>query len=126
MIATARDLRQRMTPAEERLWAVLRNRATLGCRVRRQFAIGTSVIDFFIPSAGLAIELDGSIHDDPAVTAHDRERAAWLEAQGIRVMRFRNDEVLTNLEGVVERIRAALSNPHPPAPSPVATGEGER
>ena len=53
-----RDLRRRMTPAEKRLWEVLRNPTTLGFRVRRQYAIGTSVIDFFIPSAGLGIELD--------------------------------------------------------------------
>jgi very-short-patch-repair endonuclease len=97
-----------MTPAEAHLWMVLRDQATLGFRVRRQYAIGTSVLDFFVPVAGLAIEIDGAVHDDPVVSAHDREREAWLEARGIRIIRFRNEEVFEDIDGVVERIREAL------------------
>ena len=108
LVDSARELRQQMTPAEEELWRALRMGA-VGRRVRRQHPIGASVVDFFIPSAGLAIELDGSVHDVLDVAVHDRERAAWLEAQGIRVIRFQNDEVLNDVTGVVNRIREALA-----------------
>jgi very-short-patch-repair endonuclease len=112
MIETSLELRQRMTPAEERLWDVLRSRAVTGERVRRQHAAGRYVLDFWIPAFKLAIELDGSVHDEPHAVAQDIERTAWFEAQGIRVLRFRNEQVLQNLDRVIVEIQKAIAHQH--------------
>jgi very-short-patch-repair endonuclease len=109
LIDASRELRQRQTPAEALLWTVLRKRDVLGCRARRQHAIGPYVLDFWIPSAKLAIEVDGPIHDEPHIAAQDRERTAWLEAQGIKVLRFSNADVQYELDNVVLRIQRALN-----------------
>ena len=108
LVQSARELRRSMTPAEKILWQAIRNRNALGCRVRRQHPIGTSVLDFFIPSAAIAIELDGSVHDNAEAKRRDAERTAWLEAQGIRVIRFRNEDVERDLDDVIERIRVEI------------------
>ena len=97
-----------MTPAEKTLWQAIRNGNALGCRVRRQHPIGVSVLDFFIPSAAIAIELDGSVHDNAEAKRRDAERTSWLEAQGIRVIRFRNEEVERDLDAVIKRIRMEI------------------
>jgi very-short-patch-repair endonuclease len=105
----ARDLRRRMTPAERRLWAVLRDTRLHGVKFRRQHPVGKFVLDFYCPPAALAIEVDGEVHLHQA--EYDEARTTYLESFGIRVIRFQNDEVLSNLAGVLERIQAALA-PH--------------
>ena len=115
-MTTPRALRQRQTPAERKLWAVLRDSRLDGWKFRRQHPAGRFVLDFYCPAAALVIELDGPIHAYQA--DYDDARTFYLETCGARVLRFRNDEVMTDLNGVLDRIRAALERPHPLPPSP--------
>ncbi len=112
-----------MTDAEIRLWSRLRRKQVDGYRFRRQAPLGPYVVDFACFDARLVIEVDGGQHADDAVA--DLARAKWLEAQGYRVLRFWNHDVLGNGDGVVEAIRAALRRDPPPQPNP-KRGEGER
>ena len=121
----ARDLRQRMTDAENRLWFHLRRRALHGHRFRRQHCIGPYVADFVCLEKKLVVEVDGTPHE--LTVAHDAVRDAKLMAAGFRVLRFPNDEVRSNLEGVCQSIWNALAAAAQPSPSPSpASGRGER
>lgn len=104
----ARELRKAMTDAERRLWGRLRNEQ-LGARFRRQAPIGPYIADFVCFAQRLVIECDGGQHAEPVQAAHDGERTAFLEDAGFRVLRFWNNEVLGNLDGVVERITQVLA-----------------
>jgi very-short-patch-repair endonuclease len=104
----ARTLRQNLTDAERRLWSRLRGRQLDGCRFRRQAPLGPYVVDFVCFAARLVIEVDGGQHSSRA--EEDAERSSWLEANGFHVLRFWNNEVHGNLEGVLETIRRALQN----------------
>lgn len=103
-----RALRQRATPAERRLWQMLRRRQLGGLRFRRQYSIGRYVLDFYCPERHLAIELDGASHEDPARRAHHAEREAFLRSRGVRVLRFENRLVFEQPEVVAEAIQFAL------------------
>jgi very-short-patch-repair endonuclease len=98
-------MRREPTAAEQRLWGLLRG-SGLGTRFRRQHAIGQFVVDFYCAAASLVIELDGSSHDGRE--PDDRIRQDWLEANGLTVLRFRNDEVLERPGIVAGRIAATL------------------
>lgn len=98
-----------MTDAERRLWSALRNRA-LGPKFRRQAPIGPFIVDFAAIGERLVIEVDGGQH---AESPHDLSRDIYLRSEGFQVLRFWNTEVVTNLEGVVTAIRAALVRPSP-------------
>ena len=102
----ARKLRRQSTRPEQLLWMVLRNRALDGLKFRRQHAVGRFVADFACIECKLIVELDGASHDIDFM--RDQRRDAWLASQGYRVIRFMNDDVIHNLEGVVETIRLAL------------------
>jgi very-short-patch-repair endonuclease len=106
----ARDLRSHLTDAEQALWQRLRNRQLLGFKVRRQVPIGPYVVDFLIPEARLVIEADGGQHLESSV---DEQRTLWLEAQGWSVLRFWNNDILTNIDGVLTAIATALQKPSP-------------
>lgn len=98
----AQKLRREMTKEERKLWyAYLRS---YPFQFRRQVAIGNFIMDFYCAAARLAVELDGSQHYEPSGIARDAERTAWLEANGIMVLRFSNTDVLTNLRGVCQQI----------------------
>jgi very-short-patch-repair endonuclease len=116
---TARLLRINMTDAERKLWSLVRRKQLQGFRFRRQVPLGRYVADFACMSARLVIELDGGQH--AARSEYDQHRTAWLNGNGFRVLRFWNDEVFTNADGVLETIRLALVD-LPPQPSP-ARGE---
>lgn len=103
----ARQLRRDQTDAEATLWRVLRSRG-LGVKFRRQYPVGPYITDFASIERGLVVELDGSGHATPEGRAHDAERTRYLNAAGFRVLRFWNNEVLTNLDGVVQAIQAVL------------------
>ena len=105
----ARQLRREQTDAERLLWSLLRDRRFMGCKFRRQHPIEPYVVDFYCHAARLAIELDGGEHNEPAARARDEERTRFLEARGIRVLRFWNNEVFNNLEGVLQTIYEALT-----------------
>jgi len=101
----ARKLRRTSTNAEQRLWRHLRSRQLEGAKFTRQFPIGPHVADFACRSARLAIELDGGQHSREV----DAPRTAAIEAFGYRIIRFWNNDVLQNTEGVLEVIRRELS-----------------
>ena len=98
-------LRKELTPAERKLWAVIRN-DQLGVNFRRQHAIGNYIPDFVCIEKKLIIELDGSQHIEQE--EYDKERTQYLESQGYKVIRFWNNEVMNNIEGVSLAIMNAL------------------
>ena len=106
-LAFRRALRHHATPAERHLWTLVRAKRLGGLLIRRQHSIGPFVVDFYCAEAHLAIELDGSIHDDPARTAYDLRREGALAARGVRVLRVSNEDVTTQPEAVVASILAA-------------------
>ncbi|MFD1035217.1 endonuclease domain-containing protein [Sphingomonas hankookensis] len=103
----ARDLRRNATDAEKKLWSGLR-RTFPELRFRRQVPVGPYFVDFLSVRAGLVIEVDGGQHDGDA--AYDARRTAVLNQHGFRVERFWNDDVLTNLDGVLQRLAALIAN----------------
>jgi very-short-patch-repair endonuclease len=98
------SLRKPLTPAEQKLWARLRNRALGGFKFRRQAPLGPYIADFYCPEVHLLVEIDGSSHNDQV--DYDLDRGAWFEAQGIQVIRFSNREVHQELDGVLQTILA--------------------
>jgi very-short-patch-repair endonuclease len=111
IIAAARRLRLNLTPAEQKLWQVLNKRQLNGMKFRCQHPVGPFIVDFYCPEHRLVIELDGSIHDQQ--TEQDAARTAQLNQFGYRVIRFRNETVLTNLDQVLHQILEAITNiPH--------------
>ena len=103
-ITLARRLRREATWAERIIWKHLRNRGIGGARFRRQHGVPPYVLDFYCAEALLAIELDGDVHGIPEQEQHDRRRDKFLAALGIEVLRFWNEDVRTNLDGVIETI----------------------
>ena len=112
----ARVLRENSTVAERRLWLQLRNRNMEAWKFRRQAPIGPYIVDFVCFQQKLAIEVDGGHHQSQA--EDDKIRTDWLESQGFKVLRFWNNEVLTNMDGVLASILEYLEHPHlSPLPS---------
>jgi len=107
-VSFARELRQQHTNAERALWMKLRNRELEGVKFRRQQPIGPYIVDFVSLQRRLIIEIDGGQHNEEREKERDEERTMSLEERGYRIMRFWNNEVMTNPEGVLERIREAL------------------
>lgn len=105
-VPAARRLRRLATESEELLWSRLRGRQLNRLKWRRQHPIGPFVVDFYCEWARLAVEIDGGVHSIPAVALRDRDRQAWLEAEGIRVVRVSSEQVLVDLEGVLTLIAA--------------------
>jgi len=98
----ARSLRKKGTKAETLLWLCLKGRKIRGFQFTRQKPIGNYIVDFFCPKLRLAIEIDGISHDDKL--EYDRIRQQSIEAQGVRFLRFYDDDVKSNLEDVVQAI----------------------
>jgi very-short-patch-repair endonuclease len=97
--------RKETTPAERKLWSRIRN-DQLGVTFRRQHAVGIYIPDFCSPKAKLIIELDGSQHLEQH--EYDEERTKYLEAQGYRVIRFWNNDVMNDIDGVIRAIIFAI------------------
>jgi primosomal protein N' (replication factor Y) len=102
----ARHLRKAMTDAEKSLWSVLRNRQLGNFKFRRQRPIGPFIADFVCMERQLIVEADGGQHNE---NQNDQTRTAWLESNGWEVIRFWNNEILKNLDGVQQRILEALN-----------------
>ena len=102
----ARELRSKATAAEIRLWSRLRRKQLHGFRFRRQQPIGPFIVDFFCPEAKLVVEVDGGQHN--VEEEKDAKRTRWLEERGYRVVRFWNNDVLSNTDGVVLAVLEAL------------------
>ncbi|MBI5326248.1 MAG: endonuclease domain-containing protein [Ignavibacteriae bacterium] len=91
------------------LWKELRNKKLVGHKIRRQHSIHVYIVDFVCYERRLVIELDGSVHDK--LKEYDIERTKVLNDQGFRVIRFRNNEVMNNLDSVIKRIKHELTSP---------------
>ena len=100
----ARALRRNATQAELKLWAILRNRQFQHLKFRRQQPIGPYYVDFVCLERHLVVEVDSGQHTEEA----DAARTAWLQARGFRVLRFWNNDVLTNPDGVARKLAEAL------------------
>jgi len=120
----ARDLRQAQTDAERKLWWRLRDRRLTEFKFRRQHPVGPFIADFCCTEAKLIVELDGGQH--ALQQNSDTTRTGLLEAQGYRVLRFWNNEILTNPDGVLQRIALALGVNHRPSPCPLPRGERDK
>jgi very-short-patch-repair endonuclease len=102
IVAAARRLRQNLTPAEQKLWQALKNRQLNGLKFRCQHPVGLFIVDFYCPQCRLVVELDGEIHDHQV--DYDTARTEQLKQFGYQVVRFRNQEVITNLDTVLRQI----------------------
>jgi very-short-patch-repair endonuclease len=100
----ARDLRGRMTDAEQLLWTRLRRKQLHGVQFYRQKPLGPYIVDFFAPQAGLVVEVDGSQHAEADHFERDRLRDQCLAEEGLLVLRFNNRDVLLEIDAVLERI----------------------
>ena len=109
-VQIAKSLRQSMTDAEKILWNRLRLKQ-LGFKFRRQEPIGRYIVDFVCYESRLVIEIDGGQHFE---NADDQARDEWLFKQGFKVKRYWNNDVMSNLEGVLEDISNCLPSPTPP------------
>ncbi|MBE9150051.1 endonuclease domain-containing protein [Coleofasciculus sp. LEGE 07092] len=109
LLQRARELRQQQTPAENILWECLRANRLYGFKFRRQHNIGQYIADFYCHTAKLVIELDGEIHQ--AQTDRDIDRDSWLEANGLTVLRFKNNQIIQNLEPVLQTILSYFPSP---------------
>lgn len=104
IVRRAKELRQPLTPQEQKLRGQLRNRQLYGLKFRRQHPIGPFILDFYCHQRQLAIEIDGHSHAEPAQQRYDRARTEWLEGRGLRMIRFTNYQIEHNLEGVLHEI----------------------
>jgi len=125
-VGAARRLRRDQTDAERVLWFRLRDRRLAGWKFRRQAPIDRYVVDFVCADARVIVELDGGQHAER--TEQDRARTAVLEAMGYLVLRFWDNDVLGNTDGVVETILNTLHQQalEPPQPNPLPSGEREQ
>ncbi len=133
LLQAARALRGTMTDAEQLVWYCLRRKQLDGFRFRRQHPIERFVLDFYCSEVRLAIEIDGGQHNEPDAVVRDKERTDFLSACDIEVLRFWNNEVLTDLEAVLQKIyevlleraaRNATLCPFFPLPDSPPLGEG--
>jgi very-short-patch-repair endonuclease len=123
--APARRLRRDQTDVERLLWFHLRGRRLGGWKFKRQVPIDRFIVDFFCADAKLIVELDGGQHDQNRERDADRTRV--LEAMGYLVLRFWNNDVMRNIDGVIEEILNTIGpeRAEPPHPTPLPYGERE-
>src|SRR6202167_1298090 len=125
----ARELRSRMTDAERKLWFALKDRRFAAFKFRRQVTVGPYIADFLCFEKRLIVEVDGGQHAD---SVRDAERDNWLAQNKFQLLRFWNNDVLQNLEGVLTSLSEQWDRPSHPSsrsretpPSP-ARGEGKK
>ena len=108
-VKLARNLRKNSTKAERLLWSHLRDRQISGVKFRRQFPLDRYILDFYSPQTHLAIELDGSQHNELENDRKDQERTRFLNSKGIRLIRFWNHEIFNDLDAVILTIQDNLT-----------------
>ncbi len=101
LINLSKQLRKQATPAERILWQQLRKKHIAGMKFRRQQSIGNYIVDFICPEKRLIVEIDGGQHNEDKIVRQDQERTEWLHSQGYQILRFWNNEVIDNYEGVI-------------------------
>jgi very-short-patch-repair endonuclease len=102
--------RNKATKAEAKLWRVIQHSQIEGKKFRRQHSVGYYILDFYYPEERLAIEIDGESHEKNESKLYDKSRTEYLDMR-IRVLRFKNEEVLNNIESVTEQIRKSFEPP---------------
>ena len=110
LITYRKFLRNNSTPAEIRLWIHIKNKQLAGRKFRRQHSIDNFILDFYCPAEELCIELDGGYHNTQKQSAKDKERDSILKSYGIKVLRFRNELVFQDCDGVLETIRGEFKS----------------
>jgi type I restriction enzyme R subunit len=113
LLEQARAMRKEQTPAEELLWSLLRRRQLLGFKFRRQHQFGQYIADFYCNEAKLVIECDGLVHNSNERWYHDQNRDAYMIAQGLRVLRFTNEQILHRTEEVLQQILNVVTTARP-------------
>ena len=120
-----RRLRSDMTGPETRLWSRLRARQLQGLKFRRQHGIGPYIVDFYCPEQSLVIEVDGDSHADVDQMLKDQLRDRYFQSLVLRVIRYFNDDIVKNLDGVLEDLAEKLSSGST-SPCPSLQRRGER
>lgn len=106
-------LRKNMTPAEIKLWSYLKNRQLSGFKFRRQYSIEAYILDFYCPAMKLGIEVDGDIHNLPAVKKKDAIKNKFFEEKSITIIHVNNKDVFQDIESVLKKITNALKEIKP-------------
>ncbi|MBU4314852.1 endonuclease domain-containing protein [Patescibacteria group bacterium] len=104
-----KNLRINPTPAEIRLWGYI-SRSQIGYKFRRQHGIGDYIVDFYCSTKKLVVELDGDSHYEKEQQIYDKERTEYLNAFGLTVIRFTNQRIFDDMEGVLEEIQDKLNS----------------
>lgn len=104
----ARLLRKNQTSQEDKIWNLLRNRNFHGLKFKRQHPIGNYIVDFICIDKKIVIEIDGGQHNAPEKINSDKQRTLYLESEGYKVIRFWNNEIDKNLEGVYLHLQKLL------------------
>jgi very-short-patch-repair endonuclease len=118
----SRQLRENMTDAERLLWSKIRGKQIKGYQFYRQKPVGDYIVDFYCPRAKLVVEVDGGQHFTNEVNEYDKVRDEYLSSLGLMVLRFTNADVMTHIDGIVERIEGEISAKIPLSP-PLQKGE---
>lgn len=113
IFAKAWELRNNMTPAEKKLWDVLKNREEFKVKFRRQHPFDIFILDFYCHEIKLAIEVDGEIHLNGEILEHDDGREYEIEKFGIKILRFTNNEVFEEIEAIKKRILHEITSLSP-------------
>ena len=108
-----RELRQNMTEAEKLLWQRIRNKQLCGIKVKRQYGIGSYVIDFYVPKVYLAIEVDGKIHLKKEQRQRDLNKDAFLRDNRIQIIRFKNEEIFDDIDRVIDKLESIIKDKLP-------------
>lgn len=124
LLAHAKTMRTTQTPAEQKLWLLLRGHRFKGIKFSRQVVIGPFIADFAARMRKLVIEIDGDTHGSSI--DYDAARTRKIEESGYRVIRFTNADVMGNIEGVARIIEIALGLETNPLPGPLPIGEREQ
>jgi very-short-patch-repair endonuclease len=113
-----------MTGPERGLWSKLRARQLFGFKFRRQHGIGPYIVDFYCAETSLVIEIDGDTHAEPNQTRKDALRDRYLKSLGLHVVRYGNNDILKNLEGVLADLEKRVSGKKRPPLTPAYEGGG--
>ena len=121
-IEKSRQLRKNMTSQERKLWSIIRERRFFGYRFRRQFPIGSYIVDFVCREKRIIIEIDGGQHNEIQNIEYDNKRTEFLKSEGFQVIRFWNYDVDNNMDGIYERLKEVFKiddkiTPLQPSPS---------
>ena len=104
-IDLARRLRKNLTSQERILWQLFRNHNFYGYEIRRQSPIGKYIVDFVCREKKIIIKIDGGQHNTPDNILADEQRTKYLEAKGYKVIRFWNNEIIKNIDGVYQKLK---------------------